>query len=831
MSSMNNKPKIFFLFIIFLALLYLFSFKEKIIQFVSAYTNYSITTINTTATTDTVTCSAFVENDTNTNSLCGTANKMKFSKAESSSISDLVSYCQYTYRNYNDYTLCRDSTISLPNFIATDSSACQWSCTASNGTENTNCSFIYDNPKCGFNNGGKFSSISSMPTTNYCNSGYALTYNPYQLGNRWVWTCTKCQFTYGNWQDCDNSGNNTRRISSVYPTKCTQDSAITTDSCFDESFNSLKVDKVNNNSITLSWNQYSIDGFSYKIVRSETDENPFYPVDGYIDYITGTFYNDTKELKSGVIYNYRICAVNSSNKIKCSNVVKASIPTKQSSNNINGACGTNAASYATTDAAYPTAGTFCSAGTAPNTNPAFPELGGTVTWSCAGSGTPANCTAIRALNGACGSVNGTNVLSVPAANLCSAGTVSFYESEPYKWTCNGLNGGNNIDCQVKIDGSCNSNIDSATSDVNPCTSGTLSGIDSTGTSWNCLGINDGKNASCGIPKCGNNAKTYTAGDTAYSGVFCAQGTNPYGDNISFPEKGSMVSWSCVGSTTISCSASRESDVVVNGLCGSINGTDATTTPVENLCITGTASAVSGLGPWSWTCSGVNGSTASCSTNYICGNANNSEFTNTPTSNLCSMGLASKVSETSSLTSDVLFKWTCGEGDNKVNCSATKIINNICGLANGNSYSSAPNKNLCSRGTASTVSSGEVSFTWTCTKGKNVAKCSAKKIIDGICGTDSGNDKSFGSKDFTNLCNNGNPSDISISSDGTKWVWDCNGINGGEKGSCSANIIYCSYTFTEYGECDDFGKQHRSIKAKAPDVCVDKEYVLDNLCQQ
>jgi len=53
---------------------------------------------------------------------------------------------------------------------------------------------------------------------------------------------------------------------------------------------------------------------------------------------------------------------------------------------------------------------------------------------------------------------------------------------------------------------------------------------------------------------------------------------------------------------------------VNGACGSSNGTVFTAPPTNNLCSSGTASSVTGTGPWKWSCSGSNGgTTASCST--------------------------------------------------------------------------------------------------------------------------------------------------------------------------------------------------------------------------
>ncbi len=52
--------------------------------------------------------------------------------------------------------------------------------------------------------------------------------------------------------------------------------------------------------------------------------------------------------------------------------------------------------------------------------------------------------------------------------------------------------------------------------------------------------------------------------------------------------------------------------VVNGACGSSNGQTVAVAPSINLCTTGTASTVTGTGPWAWSCaSTTGGTTASC----------------------------------------------------------------------------------------------------------------------------------------------------------------------------------------------------------------------------
>lgn len=47
---------------------------------------------------------------------------------------------------------------------------------------------------------------------------------------------------------------------------------------------------------------------------------------------------------------------------------------------------------------------------------------------------------------------------------------------------------------------------------------------------------------------------------------------------------------------------------VNGVCGASNGADLTSAPITNLCSAGTAGAVAGSGPWTWSCGGSNGGT-------------------------------------------------------------------------------------------------------------------------------------------------------------------------------------------------------------------------------
>jgi hypothetical protein len=80
-------------------------------------------------------------------------------------------------------------------------------------------------------------------------------------------------------------------------------------------------------------------------------------------------------------------------------------------------------------------------------------------------------------------------------------------------------------------------------------------------------------------------------------------------------------WAVSACSGAGCSASSVALYVtapsaVNGTCGSANGGLFDLKPSTNLCSAGTASAVSGAGGWTWSCSGqFSGTTASCSSEF------------------------------------------------------------------------------------------------------------------------------------------------------------------------------------------------------------------------
>jgi len=68
----------------------------------------------------------------------------------------------------------------------------------------------------------------------------------------------------------------------------------------------------------------------------------------------------------------------------------------------------------------------------------------------------------------------------------------------------------------------------------------------------------------------------------------------------------------VGSASTAFTVTGATVTAVNGACGPVNGTDLTSAPTTDLCSAGTASVVTGTGPWTWTCAASHGgTTASC----------------------------------------------------------------------------------------------------------------------------------------------------------------------------------------------------------------------------
>ncbi|MBV8060976.1 MAG: hypothetical protein JO126_02710 [Alphaproteobacteria bacterium] len=224
-----------------------------------------------------------------------------------------------------------------------------------------------------------------------------------------------------------------------------------------------------------------------------------------------------------------------------------------------------------------------------------------------------------------------------------------------------------------------------------------------------------------------------------------------------------------------------------GQCGGAAGVSVRAAPTTGLCHVGVPSSVSAANNlFTWTCSGGSDgtNTTSCSAPVIidaaCGISNTGDFLTAPTGNLCSDGSLPAVTGTGP------WFWTClgTNGGNNASCTANKTVNGACGAANGVAVSSAPANNLCSVGTPSGIS-GSGPWTWSCAGqyGGPTAFCNAPvAVINGTCGSSNGG--TFANAPSTNLCNSGTATNLSGSG---PWTWSCAGSNNGGTASCAANL--------------------------------------------
>ena len=111
---------------------------------------------------------------------------------------------------------------------------------------------------------------------------------------------------------------------------------------------------------------------------------------------------------------------------------------------------------------------------------------------------------------------------------------------------------------------------------------------------------------------------------------------------------------------------------------------------------------------------INVTSGPISTNGVCGKANNTEKSSIPTIDLCSAGTASSVVRENWMW---VWTWNCiwSNGGTTASCrtlSKDAVLIGTCWSANGSIVSSKPTTNLCSAGTASSVS-WNWPWTWDC----------------------------------------------------------------------------------------------------------------------
>jgi hypothetical protein len=217
--------------------------------------------------------------------------------------------------------------------------------------------------------------------------------------------------------------------------------------------------------------------------------------------------------------------------------------------------------------------------------------------------------------GTCGASNGAVFTVAPSANLCTGGTASAVSgSGPFSWTCAGSDGGTTATCSAQLQ------IVIPPTDVTPPTA--LSFVTS-GTSGSTakIAVTFSEPVSMVKPlgmivKIGTyNTSVTVSGAVATIKLMscCVSKLIPGTEyTLTIPAGSFRDAAGNLNALITAPVIFGSAPVPVNGTCGSSNGTIVLAVPAANLCTTGAASAISGIGPFTWTCAGSNGgTTASC----------------------------------------------------------------------------------------------------------------------------------------------------------------------------------------------------------------------------
>jgi glutamine cyclotransferase len=383
------------------------------------------------------------------------------------------------------------------------------------------------------------------------------------------------------------------------------------------------------------------------------------------------------------------------------------------------------------------------------------------------------------VNGACGSANGSAFEIAPTTNLCSAGTSSVVTGVgPYYWSCAGSNGGTTTSCSAQYQ------APAGNTDITPPA---VISVDTSGAmTSNSFAFPVTFTEGIVFIKSGVKVGTYSGMVTVSGAVATIKldQANPVKGQVytltipagTFRDAAGNLNTLYTAQVTFANGSNPPPPPVV-GVCGSANGGAFEVAPTSNLCSTGTASAVTGVGPYNWSCAGSNGgATASCSAQYQ-PPANNTDVTppavvsvvtnsgTTSNSNSVTVtftegivkvksgvkvgtysGMVTvsgavatiKLDQASPVKGQVytltIPAGTFRDAAGNLNAlytapvifSARPPVNGVCGSSNGAFFLVAPTTNLCTTGTATAVS-GTGPFAWTCggSNGGTTASCSAQ----------------------------------------------------------------------------------------------------------
>jgi hypothetical protein len=261
----------------------------------------------------------------------------------------------------------------------------------------------------------------------------------------------------------------------------------------------------------------------------------------------------------------------------------------------------------------------------------------------------------------------------------------------------------------------------------------------------------------------------------------------------------------------------DDDPGISGECGSDDGQTLTSAPA-NLCTTGTASAVSGNGPWSWSCAGSNGgATANCSAAVQTYALTASAAPTAGGSASCTPNPVNHGADstcTANAASGYVFSnWSgdcTGATCTLTNVTAAKdVIASFSRRDYSVSATAGANGSVSPSGAQTAAHGATIRFSVTPASGYGIASVSgcggslsgnlyttgpitddctvsasfSANAVSGVCGSDHG--KALSSTP-TNLCATGTGSGVSGSG---PWSWTCGGTGGGADASCAATTSH------------------------------------------
>ena len=307
-------------------------------------------------------------------------------------------------------------------------------------------------------------------------------------------------------------------------------------------------------------------------------------------------------------------------------------------------------------------------------------------WACSGKngGVQTACIAPKQNPGQCGPAAQSGHINAPDRDLCVVGALSAVEgSGPWRWTCAGENGGTVVNCTapVTVNAQCGVAHGMLTSQAptkDLCGHGQASAVEGNGPwEWSCLGQDGGMTVSCAAPigedpvaKVSAPQPVAAAKDVNLHAVSVKNMHRPASETFGADLPDAVPQIPVESEALIPASLETDASVSANTMCGRVANGSAVTAPVNELCAKGTASTVSGDGPWYWTCTDEDEKAESCSTRLPtlaeCGPMHGRALLAFPLQGLCNAGSPSPVR------GDGPWNWTCdgGSGGTRVQCSAS-----------------------------------------------------------------------------------------------------------------------------------------------------------------